>query len=118
MTRTDRTTAALAALALGALAATAASVAHAASVRDVSQRRRAFEPRAVEIARGDALRFVNDDGELLHHAHVPPGGPGGFAFDTGEQAPGSAVLVRFPVAGTFEVLCGIHPRMRLAVTVR
>ncbi len=39
-------------------------------------------------------------------------------FDLGEQAPGQAIEERFTTTGAFTVLCGIHPKMRLAVMVR
>lgn len=95
-----------------ALAATAAS---AAATLPVSQKRRTFEPREATLARGDTLLIVNDDGELLHHAYVSSPA---FSFDIGEQEAGRSVPVVFPVAGSFDVLCRIHPRMLLRVTVR
>ena len=101
-------------LALCAAAALAAA-ASAAATQPVSQKRRTFEPREVTIARGDSLAFVNDDGELLHHVYVAGAG---FSFDIGEQEAGRSVAVAFPVAGTFSVMCRIHPRMLLRVTVR
>lgn len=82
---------------------------------DVAQRGRAFQPGELALQRGAMVRFVNDDGSLLHHAYAKGDG---FSFDIGEQAPGTAVEVRFPTAGTFTVLCGIHPKMRLQVVVR
>ena len=57
--------------------------------------------------------IVNDDGNLSHHAYVMPDR---FEFDLGDQEPGHGVDVAFTVAGTLNVLCGIHPRMRLVVT--
>ncbi len=102
-------TLALCALALGAAAASAAAT------LPVSQKRRTFEPREATIARGDALLFVNDDGQLLHHVYASAPG---FAFDIGEQEAGTSVPVAFPVAGSFAVMCRIHPRMLLSVTVR
>ncbi len=89
--------------------------AFAARVHLVTQKSRAFAPGSIEIARGDQLRILNDDGELLHHAFVRHPR---LNFDSGEQEPGTAVLIRFPVAGEFTVLCDIHPRMRLVVTVK
>ena len=87
----------------------------AADITAVSQRNRAFQPREVEMATGSVIRFENDDGQLMHHVHMTDSK---FSFDTGEQLPGHKANVRFPVAGQFTVLCGIHPKMRLAVTVR
>ena len=92
-----------------------AAQAWAAGSLDITQKNRAFQPKEVEIGRGDTLQFVNDDGYLLHHVYSKSDA---FSFDTGEQQPGTAVSVRFPTPGSYTVLCGIHPRMRLAVNVR
>lgn len=95
-----------------ALTATAAALADTVTV---TQRGRMFEPAAVEIAVGDSIRIVNDDGDLLHHAYLEDPA---FTFDIGEQAGGASNDVMFPVAGVFNVFCGIHPKMGLTVTVR
>ena len=108
--RTCGITAATAALVL----ATGLSMAWA-GVHTVSQKDRVFQPGTLDIAAGEVVRFVNDDGELLHHAYVSTPQ---FAFDSGEQEPGSRMDVAFPVAGTFTVRCAIHPKMRLVVTVK
>jgi plastocyanin len=87
----------------------------AARQYEVSQRGRAFTPSDLTISRGDVVRIVNDDGDLSHHAYVAAPN---FNFDSGDQEPGRDVLVTFDVPGTFNVLCGIHPKMHLTVTVR
>ena len=87
----------------------------AAGVIEVNQRNRAFQPAAIEVARGDTVSFVNDDGDLVHHVQSKSDG---FAFDTGEQPGGARSDVRFTKPGSFTVLCGIHPRMRMTVTVK
>jgi plastocyanin len=38
-------------------------------------------------------------------------------FDSGEQAVGKEVTLRFDHEGTFAVRCAIHPTMHLDVTV-
>ncbi len=86
----------------------------AADIPVVTQANRKFQPQQIEVARGGTVRFVNDDGQLLHHIYSTSPA---FSFDSGEQEPGKTVEERFPVAGTFTVLCGIHPKMRLLVTV-
>ncbi len=86
----------------------------AADIPTVTQLNRRFQPQQMEVARGGTIRFVNDDGQLLHHIYSTSPT---FGFDSGEQEPGKIVEQRFPVAGTFTVLCGIHPKMRLVVTV-
>jgi plastocyanin len=86
-----------------------------AAMEHVSQRHRAFSPTSLQIDRGGTVEIVNDDGELTHHAYVKSDK---FSFDSGEQQPGDKADIVFTVPGTFTVLCGIHPRMHLEVTVK
>ena len=72
-------------------------------------------PPSLTVGKGDVVRIVNDDGDLSHHAYIAAPD---FNFDSGDQDPGRDVVVRFDVPGTFNVLCGIHPKMRLVVTVK
>lgn len=81
----------------------------------VTQRGRLFSPTAIEIKVGDTVRLVNDDAGLLHHAFLEAVS---FSFDIGEQNAGQSNEVVFPIAGVFDVFCGIHPKMKLTVTVR
>ena len=81
----------------------------------VSQRGREFTPGEITIKRGESLEIVNDDGDLIHHAYIDADG---FSFDSGDQEPGSKVTIPFTKAGMFTVLCGIHPKMKMAVTVQ
>jgi plastocyanin len=81
----------------------------------VSQKGRAFQPGTVTIKRGETIQIVNDDADLLHHAYVDADN---FKFDSGDEEPGSKTGITFPIAGTFEVLCAIHPKMKLTVTVK
>lgn len=80
----------------------------------ISQKDREFKPADISIKRGEVLRFINDDGELLHHAYLSTDT---FSFDSGDQQPGSKFDVTFSVPGDYTVLCGIHPKMKLAVHV-
>jgi plastocyanin len=93
----------------------AVALAGAVATKEISQRGRMFDPGEVELNKGDTLRIVNNDADLLHHAYVDAPT---FKFDSGEQEPGSRVEITFTQRGTFEVLCGIHPKMRLDVTVK
>ena len=86
----------------------------AAGPYQISQKNREFQPGHITIKRGEALRFVNDDGDLLHHAYLTSPT---FEFDSNDQKPGTSFTVVFPVAGSFTVRCGIHPKMRLIVNV-
>jgi len=81
----------------------------------ISQRNRQFNPGALVIHAGDRVTILNDDGDLHHHAYVSSPA---FKFDSGDQAPGSRTDIVFSTVGQFTVLCGIHPKMRLGVTVK
>lgn len=104
-----------AAIALAAALTMVAANAGAQRNVPISQKGRAFVPAEVEIGRADVLAILNDDGQLLHHVQIDTPR---FKLDSGEQEPGQTVMVRFPAPGTYLVQCGIHPRMRLRVTVR
>ena len=80
----------------------------------VSQCGRDFQPNQISIQRGNTVQIVNDDADLLHHAYVSSDK---FNFDSNDIEPGGKVDIKFPVAGDFNVLCGIHPKMKLMVHV-
>ena len=87
----------------------------AASQYMVSQKGREFQPGELTIKRGEVVTIVNDDADLRHHAYIDSDK---FKFDSGDQEPGSKTNVTFSVAGTFDVLCAIHPKMKLTVHVQ
>lgn len=101
----------LACLAILTLSAAGAS---GAGIMAVAQRSRAFAVPGIQVARGDTVRFLNDD-SFLHQIYVQSPG---FSFESPEQDPGTTVDVRFNQAGTFTVLCHIHPKMTLQAEVR
>lgn len=86
----------------------------AADVIMVSQQDRKFSPDRIEFNRGSVARIVNDD-KVTHHIYVDAPG---MSFDSGEQPIGTMVEVRFDKAGTYDVLCAIHPTMRLRIVVK
>jgi plastocyanin len=103
-------------LAIGAgLYGLGAWTSHAQSQNVVSQKGRLFRPAEITVKAGEAVLIVNDDADLRHHAYVESTA---FKFDSGDQEPGSKTSVKFPVAGTFDVLCAIHPKMKLTVHVK
>ncbi|HTW51673.1 MAG TPA: plastocyanin/azurin family copper-binding protein [Stellaceae bacterium] len=81
---------------------------------NISQKGRAFMPASIEIDKGDTLAIRNDD-EYIHQVFVASPS---FSFDSGEQEIGQTVRITFPTSGTFQVLCAIHPKMRLDVVVK
>ncbi|MDI3469001.1 MAG: hypothetical protein OJF62_001064 [Pseudolabrys sp.] len=118
--RRERNTLALAALAfaLGGTAAVVVSGSIAAMAQTmpmISQKGREFRPGDVSIAKGGSIMIVNDDGDLRHHAYIDTDN---FKFDSGDQEPGSKTVITFPLAGDFDVLCAIHPKMHLTVHVK
>lgn len=101
-----------------ALAAVAATLglapAAAAEVKLVSQKGKVFHPETVAMSPADTLRIANDDG-FLHHVYVDHPN---LRFDSAGRKPGETVDIQFPRPGTYEVLCEIHPKMKLVVEVR
>jgi len=81
----------------------------------VSQKGREFRPHEITLNRGETITIVNDDADLRHHAYIDADN---FKFDSGDQEPGSKTPINFTVAGTFDVLCAIHPKMELIVHVK
>jgi plastocyanin len=101
-------------LALAGAIALVAAPANAQTSQTIVQMGRAFHPGETSIVQGDTLTFRNRD-DFIHQIYVKSDA---MTFDSNEQPPGQDVLVLFPAAGTFEVRCHIHPRMRLTVHVR
>jgi plastocyanin len=99
----------------GALTAFGTLLGSALPQYSISQKGREFHPDEVTIKRGESIQIVNDDGDLLHHAYVDSEK---FSFDSGDQKPDSITPITFQVAGDFDVLCAIHPKMRLVVHVQ
>ncbi len=90
-------------------------VGYAAAQYVVSQKGQQFHPGSLTLKRGEMITIVNDDGDLRHHAYIDSDN---FKFDSGDQEPGSKANITFSVAGTFDVLCAIHPKMKLTVHVQ
>ena len=98
------TLAILAGLSVGALAA-ANQVIH--------QQGRVFSSESVTIKKGEALTFLNDDSVPHNLLSASKGNE----FNLGSQAPGTSTDVTFKQAGDVQVLCAIHPRMKMMVKV-
>lgn len=91
-----------------------AGAAAGAGVALVSQKGRAFSVATLQVARGELVRFSNDD-KFRHQIFVDAPS---FNYESTEQDPGASVEIPFPAAGSFEVRCHIHPKMLLKVDVR
>jgi plastocyanin len=100
-------------LALLAAALLLPAPAGAAEAR-ITQKNRTYSPSDVTVRVGDTLVFTNDD-VVKHNVHSPTDG---FAFDLDVQRPGESSQVRVKKRGAFDVLCHIHPKMKLRVRVQ
>jgi cytochrome c peroxidase len=83
------------------------------STTQVGQKARKFTPSAVALRPGQSLTIVNDD--VRTHTVSIAGAQTTFSSEAME--PGDRVVLPFKEAGAFQVICGIHPEMRLDVTV-
>ena len=101
-------------LALAGILWLASSTVHADDVHIVAQMGRTFHPGEISIRPGEWLTISNRD-DFIHQIYIKSDV---MSFDSDEQPPGQNVSVSFPVAGTFEVRCHIHPKMSLTVHVR
>jgi plastocyanin len=90
-----------------------AAVAALAAERTIGQKGKAFSVSEVTIKAGDTLVFMNDDNVAHNIYSTSPGND----FNLGSQAPGQSVPVTFDKAGDVDILCAIHPLMKLKVKV-
>lgn len=79
----------------------------------VGQAGKAFNPGALQVKVGDSVKFNNDD--TVAHAVLVKGPQ---ETNLGQIKPGDAKSVSFDQAGTYDVKCAIHPKMKLAITVQ
>jgi plastocyanin len=98
----------MAAATVGALAAPALAEDHR-----VTQKDKAFSTENVNVRTGDTIVFVNAD-TVTHNVFSVAKG---HEFEIKTQRPGASDTVRVDGDGTFEILCAIHPRMKLRVQI-
>ena len=84
--------------------------AYAQATHVIVQKGRRFTPTQITINRGESLTFTNED-EFIHQMYADG------LFDSDEKDPGEKLVQVFSRAGTFEVKCHIHPKMKLLVRV-
>lgn len=88
-------------------------VAWAGAIVVVDQKKMKFAVAQITIKKGDVINFTNSD-DTAHNITIS--GPG-VAINSGLQQPGVAFKAPFMSAGSYQVLCGIHPRMSMTVVV-
>ena len=79
----------------------------------VHQKGRIFSVTAMTGGTGEPVMFLNDDTVPHNIMSTTPEN----AFDLGSQTPGNATPVTFDAAGVVAVICAIHPRMHMTITV-
>ena len=84
------------------------------STLTVGQKDKKFTPGRVSLAAGQSLTIVNDD-QRTHNVRIDDPR---MTFTSNAQEPGDSVVIGFPEAGVFGVICSIHPTMRLTVDVK
>jgi plastocyanin len=101
-------------LVLTAIATSAAVASLGAASQTISQADRSFAPGAVTVKAGDSLVFKNDD-VVTHNAFSTSKGN---EFNSKAQEPGQSATIALKTAGTVEVRCAFHPKMRMTITVQ
>jgi plastocyanin len=79
----------------------------------INQKGRMFSSESITIKKGDTVTFVNDD--TVPHNIVSTSK--GNEFNLGSQPPGASTDVTFKEAGDAQIICAIHPRMKMTVTI-
>jgi plastocyanin len=79
----------------------------------ITQKGRVFSVESVIIKKGEALTFANDDSVPHNIISTSKGNE----FNLGSQPPGAATDVTFKEAGEAQIVCAIHPRMRMTVKI-
>jgi plastocyanin len=79
----------------------------------IHQQGRAFSSESITVKRGEALTFLNDD-TVPHNIMSASKGN---EFNLGSQGPGTSTDVTFKEAGDVQVICAIHPRMKMMIKV-
>jgi plastocyanin len=108
---TFRITLAAAFIAGGATAYIAAAY---AAEHTIGQKGKAFSQADINIKIGDSIVFVNDD-NIPHNVMSMDADN---KFNLGSLRPGSSTPVTFKTAGNVEVICAIHPSMKMHVKVQ
>jgi len=100
------------AMGLGAAVFTA-GIAWAGATINVDQKGLAFSAASLTVSKGDVVSFNNND-STSHNILVTGNG---VSLNSGLQAPGVSFKAPFLKPGTYQVTCGIHPKMKMTVTV-
>jgi plastocyanin len=82
---------------------------------NITQANQQFSDDAIKIKAGDTVIFKNAD-TVTHNIQVV--NSDGDTEDKGLQKPGENIKETFAKAGDYKVRCGIHPSMKLKISVQ
>ena len=88
------------------------AVALASTSHTVGQAGKKFSEDSLNVAVGDTVVFKNDDG-VKHNIVIAK-----LRFNSGMQEPGEDAELSVDEAGTFNVRCGLHPKMKMTITAQ
>lgn len=81
---------------------------------DVDQKGLRFTKSSIAISVGGTMRFHNSD-DVIHNIMTID--ENDEPEDQGLQKPGETIVTKFDKAGTYQVRCAIHPKMKMTVSV-
>lgn len=100
--------------AAAAVALAAAGAAYAAGMVQVEQKGIAFDKAALTVPKGSIVNFLNSD-STSHNIMISGEGVN---LNSGLQQPGVAFKAPMVKPGAYQVMCGIHPKMKMTITVQ
>jgi len=101
------------AAACAAVAVACATAVAAAGMVSVDQKGLAFSSPALTVKKGDIVNFTNSD-STSHNILITGNGVN---LNSGLQQPGVAFKAPMTKPGTYSVICGIHPKMKMSLVV-
>lgn len=91
-----------------------AGVCFAAEFVSVDQKGLAFSARKLIVKKGSIVNFMNSD-NTSHNILITGDG---VKLNSGLQKPGVLFTAPFAKEGTYQVMCGIHPKMKMTVIAK
>ena len=86
-----------------------------AAATTISQKDKTFSQDSVTVKAGEKIKFINDD-NVTHNLTVKT--PGATTRQGVQEKPGDEIELGFDEAGTYEVRCLIHPKMKMSVEAK
>ena len=109
-----KTTKDLIAVSAAAAVLAVAGGAIAGAMTTIDQKALTFSMPTVSVNKGDILNFTNSDG-TSHNITITGDG---VSLNSGLQQPGVAFKAPMMKPGSYQVVCGIHPKMKMTVVVK